>query len=93
MVAKVILFGYKSGEVSNFLSKFYNSDIDENTSSSWQKEFYNPVEISELVAAFVDNNNYYDFTMWVSLDEDVFIKISPSNANNVIKYLFERYPY
>ena len=28
-----------------------------------------------------------------SLDEDVFIKISPDNSNIIIKYLFERYPY
>ena len=40
-----------------------------------------------------DNNHYFDLSMWISLDEDVFIKISPSNSNNIIKYLFERYPY
>ena len=93
MNAKVILFGLKNGEISNFLNKFYSSNIEHHNDDSWQKEFYNPIEISEMVAAFADNDNSFDLSMWVSLDKDVFVKISPSNANYFIKYLFERYPY
>ena len=93
MVAKVILFSTKYGEINNFLSKFYNSHIKAENSLSWQKDFPNPVEISEIVAAFSDNNNNFDINMWISLDKDVFIKISPLNVNTVIKYIFERYPY
>lgn len=93
MKAKVILFSYKPDEIDNFLNKFYSNNSSSNTSTSWQKEFPNPVEITEFIAAFADNSNSFDLTMWISLDKDVFIKISPSNSNNIIKYLFERYPY
>lgn len=99
MVAKVMLFSYKHGEINNFLDKFYNSfsSVDFNSQNSnslfWKKEFDNPVEISEIIAAFADNNHSFGINMWISLDKDVFIKISPSNVNTVIKYLFERYPY
>ncbi len=93
MVAKVILFSYKYGEINNFLSKFYTTNVGVEESLSWQKNFSNPVDMSEIIAAFVDNDSSYDITMWISLDEDVFIKISPQNADGVIKYLFERYPY
>lgn len=93
MVAKVILFSNKHGEISNFLNKFYNSHIQTENSLSWKKEFQNPIEISEIVAAFSDNNHHFDINMWISLDKDVFIKISPLNVNSVIKYIFERYPY
>lgn len=93
MKAKIILFSYKDGDIDNFLNRFYNTKSSNKNSFSWQKEFGNPVEITEFIAAFADNINDFDFTMWISLDEDVFIKISPSNANNIIKYLFERYPY
>ena len=62
-------------------------------SLSWKKDFYNPVDISELIGAFVDNLDVYDINMWISLDENIFIKITPSNADNIIRYLFERYPY
>ncbi|MBQ2835597.1 MAG: hypothetical protein IJE68_02025 [Clostridia bacterium] len=93
MKAKVILFSGKSDEINNFLNKFYSTKSDHGDSTSWQKEFPNPVEITEFIAAFADNSNSFDLTMWVSLDKDVFIKISPSNSEHIIKYLFERYPY
>ena len=93
MKAKVILFSEKHDEISNFLNKFYSNTSNSDKSTSWKKEFANPVEITEFIAAFADNINSFNLTMWISLDEDVFIKISPSNSNTIIKYLFERYPY
>lgn len=93
MEAKVFLFSDKCGEINNFLNKFYSNKSEYNNSSLWKKEFPNPVEITEFIAAFADNNNLFDLKMWISLDKDVFIKISPSNSNSIIKYLFERYPY
>ena len=93
MKAKIILFSEKHDEINNFLNKFYSNDSNNNVSTSWEKEFSNPVEISEFIAAFADNINSFNITMWISLDKDVFIKISPANSNIIIKYLFERYPY
>ena len=93
MGAKVLLFSHKNGEINNFLNKFYNTNLNIKDLLSWQKDFNNPVDISELIAAFVDNFKSFKITMWISLDEDIFIRISSENANNVIKYLFERYPY
>lgn len=93
MKAKVILYSDNSNEISNFLNKFYSNKSNHGESTSWKKEFPNPVEITEFIAAFADNINSFDLVMWISLDENVFIKISPSNSNHIIKYLFERYPY
>ena len=93
MVAKVILFSNKNGEIDNFLSKFYSSHLSTKDSFSWKKDFPNPIEISEIIAAFSDNIPYFDIDMWISLDEDIFIKISPLNVDFIIKYIFERYPY
>lgn len=93
MKAKIILFSEKHDEINNFLNKFYSNNSNNNVSTSWEKEFSNPVEISEFIAAFADNINSFNITMWISLDKDVFIKISPANSNIIIKYLFERYPY
>ena len=93
MKAKIILFSENSSEINNFLNKFYSTKSHHGNSTSWQKQFPNPVEITEFIAAFADNSHSFDLSMWISLDENVFIKISPSNSNNIIKYLFERYPY
>ena len=93
MIAKVILFSYKHGVINNFLNKFYNSNIKTEDSLFWKKNFPNPVDISEIIATFSDNNYYFDIDMWVSFDKYIFVKISPENTDLVIKYIFERYPY
>ena len=93
MVSEVILFTYKSGEIDNFLNRFYSSSSFINNNSYIKLSFLNPLELSELIAAFSDNNTLFDIDMWISLDKDVFIKISPLNADIIIKYIFERYPY
>ena len=46
-----------------------------------------------MIAVFVDNINLFNIMMWITLDKNVYIKISPLNSNDIIKYLFERYPY
>ena len=71
MKPKIILFSDKSDQINNFLNKFYSNKSDHGDSTSWKKEFPNPVEISEFIAAFADNNHYFDLSMWISLDEDV----------------------
>ena len=83
MKPKVILFSGKCDEINNFLNKFYSNKTEHSNSASWKKEFNNPVEISEFIAAFADNS--FNLAMWISLDKDVFIKISPSNSNNIIQ--------
>lgn len=93
MVSKVFLFSNDAKKLNTFLSRFYSKDIKIKKSLSWKKDFYNPVDISELIGAFVDNFDSYNINMWISLDENIFIKISPSNADNIIRYIFERYPY
>ena len=80
-------------EIDNFLNRFYSSSSFINNNSYIKLSFLNPLELSELIAAFSDNNTLFDIDMWISLDKDVFIKISPLNADIIIKYIFERYPY
>ena len=93
MNSKVFLFSNKKGEIKNFLEKYDNKQIELEDSLYWQKEFSNPIEISEIIAAFADNINKFNLIMWISLDKNIFIKVSSLNSNDIIKYLFERYPY
>ena len=93
MVSRVFLFSKNTNVLNDFLDTFYSKKIELENSSSWQKEFDNPVDISELIAVFVDNLDIYNINMWITLDENIFIKITPSNADNIIRYIFERYPY
>ena len=35
----------------------------------------------------------YEINMWICLDKNVFIHVSPHNCDEIIKYLYERFPY
>lgn len=93
MYASINLYSVKNGEIQRFLNNFFNSTIHLNEDLHWNKEFKNPIEIVDFIGTFVDNSDKYELTMWISLDKDVLININNTNANTIIKYLFERYPY
>ena len=59
------------------------------------KSFNTKVILLSSNNEYIDNYDKYGFSDVISepIDEDIFIKISPSNVNYIIKYIFERYPY
>lgn len=93
MYFSIDLFSLGKNEIKNFLKKFYKKDISLDDNLHWKKEFQNPIDMVDLIGVFIDNNDKYKINMWISFDKDVLININNENANNIIKYLYERYPY
>lgn len=95
MQAVVHLYSVLSGEIKKFLVHFYNDknvDVDENI-KEWQKDYPNPIEIVDIIGAYVENVDEFNLSMWVSLDEGVLIKVTEENGDELIRYLYERFPY
>ena len=46
-----------------------------------------------MIGVFIDNHDKYRINMWVCLDEDAFLNITEDNADQIIRYLYERFPY
>ena len=93
MIASVNFYSDIKGEINKFLSKYYDTELDIQSNLKWEKEYKNPVEIAEIVGTFIDNNEKYKINMWISLDNGIFINVTNNNANEIIKYLYERFPY
>lgn len=94
MITTVLkLLSTKKGEINKFLSKFYNTNLNVEEDLKFKKEYTNPIELTDIIGVFVDNSDDYEIKMWISLDKNIFINITNENANLIIKYLFERYPY
>lgn len=93
MLVRVKLQSKKNGELNKFLSLYYNTNLEIDNEQKWEMSYENPIEITDIIGVFVDNYDKFDIKMWINLDKDVFIKISNQNAEQIIKYLFERYPY
>lgn len=92
-MVSVNLYSEKSEEIENFLSLFYNSTFNMNNVLNWEHKYENPIEMAEIIGAFVDNIERFEIMMWISLDKGVYIHVTEENANSLIKYLYERYPY
>lgn len=93
MNSVVSLYSMQNNEIKRFLDTFYEEDVKLENNLEWKKNFENPIEITDIIGAFIDNNDKYKIAMWISLDEGVFINITDDNADKIIRYLFERYPY
>ena len=89
----VNLYSNQKGEISKFLHDFYNKNFNLKNDLKWEKTFENPVEMADIVGTFIDNSDFYNINMWISLDEDAFINVTESNVDKLIRYLYERYPY
>lgn len=93
MIATVNLYSNKKGELNRFLSSFYNTNLDIENSLKWAKEYANPIELAEIIGTFIDNCDDFFINMWICLDKDIFINVTNENADSIIRYLYERFPY
>ena len=93
MSVVVNLYSEKNNEIKAFLDSFYSKDISFENHLKWEQSFENPIEIADIIGIFIDNNDRFNINMWVSLDEGFFINVNDNNADKIIRYLFERYPY
>ena len=93
MSVKVNLYSDRNGEIKHFLNSFYNKTCIDEEMQKWEKSFENPIEISDIIGTFIENNDKFKINMWVSFDRDVYINVTENNADKIIRYIFERYPY
>lgn len=94
METVVNLYSDKPGEILKFLTNFYNTnDLNLENDLKWENKYANSIEIVDIIGAFIDNKDTYKINMWVSLDEGLYINVTENNSNELIKYLYERYPY
>ena len=89
----VNLYSNISGDIEKFLSSLYEKKIEIENKLKWSKEFENPIEISNIIGIFIENNDKYNINMWISLDKGVYIYVTENNADKIIRYIYERFPY
>ena len=91
--ASINLYSTKNGEIERFLTSFYNKKIELKNNLKWNTDFENPIEINDMIGTFIENNDKYKINMWISLDKGVYINVTEHNADKIIRYIYERFPY
>lgn len=92
-MVSVNLYSENSKELEKFLTSFYNTTFDMENNLNWEHKYENPIEIAEIIGTYVDNFDDFKIMMWICLDKGVYIHITEENADKIIRYLYERYPY
>ena len=93
MDAVVILYSTKRNEINRFLNDFLGEKDSYINLLEWEKKYQNPVEIADIIGTFIDNNENFSINMWISLDKGLFINVTDDNADKIIRYIYERFPW
>lgn len=95
MAVIVKLYSVSPNEIEKFLTHFYGKNNFEFNpeSKQWQKAYPNPIEIADIIGTYVENLENFNISMWISIDMGVFIKVTSDNCDELIRYLYERFPY
>ena len=93
MEAIVRLYSSKRDEIDKFLNDFFNKKNNYMNLLEWEKKYQNPVELTDIIGTFIDNNDKYSINMWISLDKGLFINVTDENADKIIRYIYERFPW
>lgn len=90
----VNLYTTVEGEINRFLKDYLEQEstlLEQDY--RWEKHYENPTEMADIIGNYIDNNEKYCFAMWISLDPGFQIQVTDHNADDIIRYLFERFPY
>ena len=88
----VSLYSMDETQIEKFLNCFYENNVTIENKLEWKLDYDNPIEIATIIGIFIDNLDKFKINMWISLDEGIFINVTEHNADNIIRYLYERYP-
>ncbi len=86
------LYSQKSGEIKKFLNHFYSKEIEMTQDLFWEMKYDNPIDMIELVSCFIDNKDKFEINLWISFDRGVFINVTDDNLDDIIKYIYDRFP-
>ena len=93
MEAIVRLYSTKRNEINKFLKNFLGENTEHINLFEWENKYQNPTELADIIGTFIDNNDKYSINMWISLDIGFFLNVTDTNADSIIRYIYERYPW
>ena len=86
------LYTETPGEIKKFLELFYSKNIEISNELFWENSYNNPIDMIELISCFIDNKEKFKINIWISIDKDIFINVTDDNLDNIIKYIYDRFP-
>lgn len=88
----IAIYSDVNGEIKKFLEAFYSKNFNLKDNLFWENKYSNPIDMIEIISTFIDNKDKFQMNIWISLDENIYICVTDQNINQLIKYIYERYP-
>lgn len=79
-------------DLEKFLTLFFEKEYILENKEFYQIDYENPIQMLDILSCYTENSDKFKLNFWISLDEGVFILISDKNIDEIIKYIYERYP-
>jgi len=92
MAISVNLWTRKTGELKRFLERYYEKEIimDEDV-DQWVYVYNKPLEAVDLISAVMDNNDKYQISVCIQVDDYDVHPVTFENHNDIIKGIFHLY--
>jgi hypothetical protein len=89
MAISVNLWSNKTGEIKRFLERYYEKNIrmDEDV-DQWIYVYNKPLEAVDLISVVIDNNDKFQISMCIQVDEGDVHPVTMENHNDIIKGIF-----
>lgn len=89
MSVSVNLWTRKTGELKEFLERYYEKEvfIDDDV-GRWIYVYNKPLEAVDLISAVIDNNDKYKISICIQVDDGDVHPVTSENHNDIIKGMF-----
>lgn len=92
------LYSSKPNEISNYLNRFFQAlEIPKTLKKpdlfEWESDYNNPIDLVDLINFHQDQCDDFQVELWICLDKNLFIHVTKEIADQVVRYIYERFPY
>lgn len=90
MTISVSLCSEKIGEIKNFLSNFYEKDIQiDDSVKRWMYVYREPLKSVDIISTVMDNSDMFNINVFIQVNGGKFHHVNEKNHNEIIKDMFE----
>ena len=88
----VTLLSQKPSELNNFLSRYFNEEVDvEEGAFMWSCIYTEPLASVNLISTLIDNSEKFKIEALISIEHLDTIKVSEENVEDLIKLMYFKY--
>lgn len=92
MYVTVNLFSKKTGEIKDFLQRFYQKELKmDNDVDQWIYIYSKPLEAIDMISTVIDNSDKHKMSLFIQVDKGDVHAVTYDNCNDIIKALLYLY--